>query len=148
MSDKLTRYEPFREMLGLREVMNRWFDDFTHGPSWMTPFDGNHIAVDVMETGDDVIVKAEIPGLKAEEVDISLSGDLLTIKGETRTEQKIEKANYVRQERRVGSFERTLTLPASINADKAKAEFENGVLTLTLPKAEEAKPKVIKVKAR
>jgi HSP20 family protein len=147
MPNKLTRYEPFREMLGLREMMNRWFDDFTRAP-WITPFDGSRVAVDVMETGDDVIVKAEIPGLKAEEVDISLSGDMLTIKGETKSEQKIEEANYVRQERRFGAFERTLTLPTSINADKAKAEFENGVLTLTLPKAEGAKPRVIKVKAK
>ena len=148
MSDKLARYEPFREMLGLREVMNHWFDDFLRAPSSTTPFNGGRVAIDVMETNDDVIVKAEIPGIKAEEVNISLSGDLLTIRGETKSEQKTQEANYVRQERRFGAFERTLALPTQIKADKASAEFENGVLTLTLPKAEEVKPKVIKVKAK
>ena len=83
-----------------------------------------------------------------EDIDISVTGELLTIKGEFKAEQKTEGSNYIRQERRFGTFERTLSLPTQVVADRAKAEFENGVLTLTLPKAEDVKPKTIKVKAK
>jgi HSP20 family protein len=100
------------------------------------------------ETDDDVVVKTAVPGIKSEEIDVSITGDVLTIKGETKAEEKVEKANYVRQERRYGAFSRSLSLPSTVVADKATAEFENGVLTLTLPKAEEVKPKTIPVKAK
>lgn len=89
-----------------------------------------------------------MPGVKPEDIDITITGDTLTIKGEVKAEEKVEKANYIRRERRYGAFSRSLTLPTSVVAEKAKAEFENGVLTLTLPKAEEVKPKTIKVKAK
>jgi len=95
-----------------------------------------------------VVVKSSVAGVKPEDIDITITGDTLTIKGETKAEEKIERENYVRQERRYGAFSRSLTLPTTIVAEQAKAEFENGVLTLTLPKAEEVKPKTIKVKAK
>jgi len=100
------------------------------------------------ETDQEVVIKTSVPGVKPEDIDITVVGDTLTIKGETKAEEKVERANYIRQERRYGAFSRSLTLPTSIVAEKAKAEFENGVLTLTLPKAEEVKPKTIKVKAK
>ena len=94
---------------------------------------------------DEIIVKASVPGIKPDDLDITLTGDQLTIKGETKSEEQFEEGSYIRKERRFGSFQRTLSLPASVASDKAKAEFENGVLTLTLPKSEAAKPKSIKV---
>ena len=84
-------------------------------------------------------------GVKPEDIDISVAGDALTIKGELKSEEQFAEGSYIRKERRFGSFQRTFSLPAGVASDKAKAEFENGVLTLTLPKAETAKPKSIKV---
>ena len=105
-------------------------------------------AVDMYQTDDAVVVKSAIPGIKPEDIDISITGDTLTIKGETRVEEEVNEENYIRRERRYGSFCRSLALPLPVVTDKAEAEFENGVLTLTLPKAEEVKPKAIKIKAK
>lgn len=148
MSNGIVRWEPIREMMSLREAMNRLFEDSFVRPFGPAAAGGMQLAVDVIDTKDDVVVKATVPGLKPEDIDISLSGDILTIKGEFKAEEKKEGANYLRQERRYGAFERTLTLPTMVVADKARAEFENGVVTLTLPKAEEVKPKSIKIKAK
>ncbi|NIO71811.1 MAG: Hsp20 family protein, partial [Anaerolineae bacterium] len=115
---------------------------------WLAPLGDGSLAVDMYETDEEVVVKTAVPGVKSEDIDVSITGDVLTIKGETKAEEKVEKANYIRQERRYGAFSRSLTLPSTVVADKATAEFENGVLTLTLPKAEEVKPKTIKVKAK
>jgi HSP20 family protein len=115
---------------------------------WMAPLGAKTLAVDIHETDDDIVVKTAIPGVKSEDIDVSITGDVLAIKGETKAEKKVEKANYIRQERRYGAFSRSFTLPSTVVADKATAEFENGVLILTLPKAEEVKPKTIKVKAK
>jgi HSP20 family protein len=95
-----------------------------------------------------VVVKASLPGVKPEDVDITISGDTLTIKGETKTEEEVKREDYLYQERRYGSFSRTIALPSSLQTDKAEATFENGVLTLTIPKIEEVKPKTIKVKPK
>lgn len=148
MSKAITRWEPFNEMVSLRDAVNQLFQDsFIRPGSGLMPFDIAQPAVDVIENKNEIIVKASMPGLKPDDIDITLTGDQLTLKGETKSEQKIEEGNYVRQERRFGAFQRTLTLPTSVVSDKAKAEFENGVLTLTLPKSEDVKPKSIKVKA-
>ncbi len=151
MSNGIVRWEPFSEMMSLRDAMNRLFEDSVIRPgAWLAPFEAGalNIAVDVIETKDEVIVKAAVPGIKPEDIDVSVTSDVLTIKGETKAEEKIEQANYLRQERRYGSFSRQLSLPTTVVADKAKAEFEHGVLTLTLPKAEEVKPKTIKVRTK
>jgi HSP20 family protein len=100
------------------------------------------------ETDDAIVVKSTIPGIGPEDLDISITGDTLTIKGETRAEEEVEQESYICRERRYGAFSRSLTVPAPVVAEEAEAEFENGVLTLTLPKAEEVKPKAIKVKAK
>ena len=146
----LVRWEPFRDLISLREAMDRLFEESFIRPrvGWLAPLGAGALAVDMYETDQDVVIKSSMPGVKAEDLDITITGDTLTIKGETKTEEKVEKANYIRQERRYGAFCRSLTLPTTIVAEKAKAEFENGVLTLTLPKAEEVKPKTIKVKAK
>ncbi len=149
MADALTRWDPFRDMLTLREAMDRLFSESFVRPSTAFPFIGMEgPAVDMYQTKDEVVIKAAIPGVKPEDIDISVTGDLLTIKGECKEEEKIEEGSYLRKERRYGQFCREFSLPTQVNADKAKAEFEHGVLTLRLPKAEAVKPKTITVKAK
>ena len=150
MARNLIRWEPWSDLMSLREVMDRLFEESFVRPrvGWVAPLGARTLAVDVYETDDEVILKTAVPGVKSEDIGVSITGDVLTIKGETKAEEKVEKANYIRQERRYGAFSRSLTLPSTVVADKATAEFENGVLILTFPKAEEVKPKTIKVKAK
>jgi len=145
----LIRWEPAREMMTLREAMDRLFDDaFTRPLSLRDGWSASAPAIDMYQTNDEIIVKAAVPGMKADDVQINVTGELLTIKGEMKEqEEKKEKAWHIR-EQRWGSFERSVALPTVVVADKAKAEFENGILTVTLPKAEEVKPKTITVKAK
>jgi len=100
------------------------------------------------QTHNDVVVKAALPGFKPDEVDISITGDTLIIKGEHKEEQEGKQEDYFYKEHRYGTFSRSVTIPVQVKSDKAEATFENGVLTLTLPKAEEVKPKHIKVKPK
>lgn len=146
----LVRWEPFRDLVSLREAMDRLFEESFVRPRarWLAPAGVETLAVDMYETDDAVVVKSAIPGAKPEDLDVSVTGDTLTIKGETRTEEEVKEENYIRRECRYGSFCRSLTIPVPVVSDKAEAEFEDGVLILTLPKAEEVKPKAIKVKAK
>ena len=143
----LIRWEPAREMMTLREAMDRLFDDaFTRPLSirdgWSVP------AIDMYQTDDEIVVKAALPGIKTDEVQINITGEVLTLKGEMKHEEdKKEKAWHI-HEQRYGSFERSVVLPTDVVADKAKAEFDNGILTITLPKADEVKPRTITVKAK
>lgn len=150
MARNLARWDPWGDAVSLREAMDQLFEESFIRPrrDWSAPYEGEALAVDMYETDDEVVIKTAIPGVKAEDVDISVTDDLLTIQGETKAEEKVEKANYVRQERRYGAFARHLSLPSTVVAEQATADFEDGVLTLSLPKAEEAKPKTIKVKAK
>jgi HSP20 family protein len=144
----LVRWEPFRDLVSLREAMDRLVEDSFVSPSrsWATTAGAGMLAVDVYQTDDDVVVKSAVPGVKPEDIDISLTGDTLTIKGESKFEEEVKEENFIRREMRYGSFARTVAVPVPVVADKAEAEFDNGVLTLTLPKAEEIKPKTIKIK--
>ena len=145
----LIKWEPFGDLVSLRDAMDRLFEEsFVRMRGLPTPFGAEALAVDMYETADSVVVKTGVPGVKPEDIDITITGDMLTIKGETKTEEKVEKENYIRQERRYGSFQRSIRLPGSLLADEAAATFEDGVLTLTIPKTEEAKPKTIKVEAK
>ena len=143
----LIRWEPAREMMTLREAMDHLFDDAFTRPltlrdGWSAP------AIDMYQTDDEIVVKASLPGVKADEVQINITGEILTLKGETKqVEEKKDKAWHMR-EQRWGAFERAIALPTEVVADKAKAEFENGILTISLPKAEEVKPKIINIKAK
>jgi HSP20 family protein len=143
----LIRWEPMREMVTLREAMDRLFDDAFTRPLGLTD-DWRGPAIDMYQTDDEVVVKAALPGIKADEVQINVTGDLLTIKGETKEGSETKDKNYHIREQRWGAFERSVMLPTAVVSDKAKAEFEDGVLTVTLPKAEEVKPKTITVKAK
>ena len=145
----LIKWQPVSDMVSLRDAMDRLFEDsFVTRRGFPALWNGDTLALDVYETNEALVIKTSLPGVKPEEVDITLSDDILTIKGETKSEEKVEKANYLRQERRYGTFQRSVQLPANLQSDKAEACFENGVLTLTIPKAEEAKPKTIKVTTR
>ncbi len=143
----LIRWEPMREMVTLREAMDRLFDDAFTRPFDLTAVSSSP-AIDMFQTEDEVVVKASLPGIKSEQVQISVAGDTLTIKGETQQNNEVKEKAYHIREQRWGSFERSVLLPTSVVSDKAKAEFEDGILTITLPKAEEVKPKLITVKAK
>jgi len=127
--------------------MDKLMDDGFRYPGFAFS-EGTIPAVDIFETDNDFVVKASVPGVKQDDLDISIVGDTLTIKGEVKAEEEQKGKNYYRQECRYGSFVRSLTLPAELNADKAEASMENGILTLTIPKVEKAKPKAIKVKTK
>lgn len=145
----MIRWEPFKEIMSLRNVMDRLYEESFIRPSSLWPgLEQGELAVDMYQTANDVVVKATIPGVKAEEVDISITGDTLTIKGEHKEEKEIKKEDYFYKEHRYGNFSRSIQIPVQVKSDKAEAVFENGVLTLTLPKAEEVKPKQIKVKPK
>jgi len=142
------RWEPTRELSTLRDRMDRLFSDAL-GRGWGSE-EGLATApwippVDVFETPENIVLKADLPDVKKEEVDISIENNTLTIKGERKFENEVKEKDFYRMERRYGTFSRTFTLPPSVTAEKAEAAFENGVLTLTLPKREESKPKQIKV---
>ncbi len=143
----LTRWEPMREMMTLREAMDRLFDD-----AFTRPFGRDGLAslpaIDMYQTADDVVVKASLPGLKAEDVQISVHADTLTLRGEFKQEEERKDTTWHMHEHRSGAFERSLLLPTDVQSDKARAEFEDGILTITLPKAEAVKPKTITIKAK
>ncbi len=134
-------------VLSLRDEVNRVFDDF-FGRGWLTwPFEGAWSpALDVSETETAVQVRVEVPGISPEDIDISLSGDTLTVKGQKKEEEKKEGENYTRVERRYGSFQRIVTLPAPVDPAKVKATCKEGVLTIMLEKQEKAQPKGIEIK--
>ncbi len=143
----LVRWDPFREAMSLREAMDRLFEDsFVRPLSWFMPVNGASVLpLDMFETDEEVVVRASVPGVDPKDIDISVTGDVLTIQG---TMPEDQEGNYYLRERRCGAFRRSISLPVPVDTDKAKAEYEHGVLTLTLPKAEEAKPKAIQVKAK
>jgi HSP20 family protein len=142
---KLTRWEPFREMRRMHDMLDRIMDQ-----SFLDmPFDASLregvLPLDIYQTDDDVVVKAALPGVRSEDIHISITGDSLSVRGEMKAEHIEEEPKYYMRERRFGSFSRSLSLPTSVDADRAKAEFEDGILTLTLPKVEGAIAKKIEV---
>ena len=145
----IVRWDPFREMATLQERLNRAFDDawgrarrpdeeFVSG-SWLP-------AVDVRETKDAVEISAELPGLDPKDVEVSVENGILTLKGARQFEKATEGETYHRVERSYGAFERSFNLPTNVDAEKVRAVYRHGVLHLTLPKREEAKPKSIAIK--
>jgi HSP20 family protein len=144
----LIRWEPAREMMTLRDAMDRLFDDAFTRPLRLNDGHWSMPAVDMYQTDNEIVVKAAIPGVKSDEVQINVTGDVLTIKGEVKEKEEMKEKAFHLREQRWGMFERTLPLPTDVIADKAKAEFENGILTITLPKAEEVRPKTISIKTK
>ena len=148
----LMRLDPAREMMSLRDAMDRLFEESFLRPGFFGANESGAamLPMDMYETENEVIVKAAVPGVKPEDIEVTVTGDLLTIKGEFKTESENgdEKRNWHRQERRFGSFSRQVTLPAGVNTDACQADFEDGVLTLQLPKAEEAKVKRVQIQSK
>jgi HSP20 family protein len=149
----LVRWDPFGEMWSLRQAMDRLFEDaFVRPNGFLAATRGedgvNGLAVDLYETGDDLIVTTAVPGVRPEDIDITVQGDVLTIKGETQTEHADDdRSSYHMHERRYGRFYRQVALPSTVKSDAAEAHFENGILKLRLPKAEEAKERKIQVQS-
>jgi HSP20 family protein len=146
----VTRWDPFGEALSLRDAMNRLFEQAVLQPSAETSAQreaGFVPPLDVQESQDAYTIKVSLPGVKPDDVNIQYQQGMLTISGEAREEQEREQGSYHIRERRSGRFSRTLRLPDMVNADKAEASFEHGVLTLRLPKAEETKPRRIAIQS-
>ena len=147
---EITRWDPFRDLSEMQETMDRLFDRGFARPwrlmSWYTG--EGAFAVDLYETDADVVVKASIAGVKPEDVKISVAGDVLSIRGEVNEEHEEKKPDYHRQERRYGAFARTLALPVKVDAEKAEATFDHGVLTVRLPKVSQGGAKSIDVKPK
>ncbi len=149
----LTRYQRpdvawpgFGRLSSLRDELDRLFESpWTELARTSQLLSGWTPALDIHEDKDNFIVRAELPGMKREEIDVSLHDGALSISGERKLEQKFEEAEVYRTERFFGKFQRTVSLPAAVAADKVKAQYKDGVLTITLPKTEEAKPKQIDV---
>jgi HSP20 family protein len=148
----IVRWEPFRDLVSLQERMNRLFDesfrsrgasagqedDWALGGSWAPP-------VDIFEETGNIVLKAELPGIDAKNVDVRVENNVLTLRGERKFDQEVKKENYHRVERSYGSFSRSFTLPNVVDTENIKAEYKDGVLRVVLPKREEAKPKQIAI---
>jgi HSP20 family protein len=148
----ITRWDPFRDMVSLREAMQNLFEESFVAPRGTQSGAVGNLALNVRETPDSFVVTAGMPGVKPEDVDISVLGDTVRIQAELKEEreqtdsQGEQKGRWIVRERRYSSFQRAFTLPTGVRAEAAQATFEHGVLTLTLPKVEEAKPRSIKVR--
>jgi HSP20 family protein len=138
---------PYRDMLSLRDAMDQLFDQSFIRP-YMTDGAGFGLSVDVRAEGDDYVITAAVPGLKPEDLNVEVLGDTVVLKGELKQEREENEKSYLLRERRYGRFSRSITLPTVLNAGKADASIENGVLTLRVPKADEAKPKAISIKVK
>jgi HSP20 family protein len=143
----IRRTNPLGELVSLRHAMDRLFEDSFVRPRSGNPGDEHPLALDIQSTETSIVVEAALPGVRPEDVEISVLGDTLRIDASTRDEQSRDDDEYTYREIRRGSFSRTVALPGGLNTDGATATFENGMLRLTIPKAEVAKPRHIQVKA-
>ena len=151
----VTPWRPFMDLTRWERDMDRIMEDFfgrRMRPWWPERWSRREVmeleapAVDLFEDKNEIVIKAELPGMEKENVEVKLTDHMLTIKGEKKKEEEVKEENYYRSERSYGSFIRTLELPADVHADKVKASFKNGILEVRLPKTEEAKTKEVKVK--
>jgi len=140
----LNRWEPFRSNAGLESQVNQMFSEL-FGRSQESNLTTWAPAVDIFESEHELVVKADLPDVKPEDLDIRVENNILTIRGERKFEKKVDEKNYLRVERSYGCFARTFSLASTVNSEAIKADYKDGVLTLTIPKREEAKPKQIKV---
>jgi HSP20 family protein len=141
----ITRWDPFRNINTLQEQVNRLFENSAQvgrGESALTTWAP---AVDIYETENELVLKADIPDMNEKDLDIRVENNMLTIRGERKFEQKVKEDNYLRIERTYGSFSRSFGLPNTVNTESIKAEYKNGVLTVEMPKRAESKPKQVKV---
>jgi HSP20 family protein len=147
MALELKPWRPFRELASFRgdmeEMMRRFFSEpfgpLSRAEEWQP-------SVDIAEKDGNIVVKAELPGLEVKDIDLKVSGDLLTLKGEKKKEEETKEQDYYRREIYSGSFQRTFRLPSEVDNEKVDASFKNGILTITMPKAENASQKKIEIK--
>ncbi|HLF17757.1 MAG TPA: Hsp20/alpha crystallin family protein [Candidatus Omnitrophota bacterium] len=147
--ERETGLDVFQDIEDIQREMNRLFDFSLHRP--LKAGNGGKLwapAVDVVDEKDVIKVKADLPGLKKEEIEVTVDNDTLCIKGEKKQEKEIKEKDYIRSERYYGSFNRSFTLPASVDPQKVNASYKDGVLEITLPKKEEAKKKEVKVEIK
>ncbi len=147
----IVRWEPFRDLLAIQDRMNRIFDESVRGMNRQGDDDwalGGAWAplVDIYEREGNIELKAELPGVDSKDVDVRVENNVLTLRGERRIDKEVKRESYHRVERAYGSFSRSFTLPSMVDTERIKAEFKEGVLHLTLPKKEEAKPRQISIK--
>ena len=141
----MSRWDPFRQRSSMQRLMDRMMEDaFLSPEEWSQTFEMG-LPLDVRENENEYIVEASIPGVNPDDLDITYDNNTLTIRGEMKSEEENKGETYHLRERRFGSFSRSLTLPSSIKADQIEANYKDGILTLTLPKAEEAKPRRIQI---
>jgi len=141
-----TALDPLRDLSDIRSEMNRLFDGFFGGSSHAAGRERVWApAVDMYETKDELVVVAEVPGLNEKDIQLSITGDMLTLKGERRWNSEVTQDNYYRAERWFGKFDRAVPLPIPVQSDKVKASYRDGILTVTLPKAEDMKSKEIRI---
>ena len=141
----IARFEPFRGFANLQDQVSRLFNDSfrTHGEeSALTTWAP---AVDIYETPNELVVKADLPDVNEKDIDIRVENNLLTIRGERKVEKSVSEENFLRVERTYGAFSRSFSLPNTVNAEAIAADYKNGVLTVSLPKREESKPRQVKV---
>jgi HSP20 family protein len=144
----IMRWRPYGNLINIQDEMNRLFDDFFGRPA-VHGDEGRWIpAVDISEDDDSLFVDVEVPGMKKEDIKVSLEHNVLSLKGEKKQEKEVKEENYHRWERSYGSFSRAFELPVPVQADKIKANYRDGVLHIALPKAEEVKPKEIPIEVK
>jgi HSP20 family protein len=141
----ITRWDPFRNLTTLQDQINRLFDDGFRVRGQESAITAWAPAVDIYETPDELVLKADLPDVEEKDLDIRIENNMLTIRGERKFEQKVSEENYLRVERAYGSFTRSFTLPNTVDAERIQAEYRNGVLNIRMPKREETKPKQVKV---
>src|SRR5499425_2332127 len=140
----IARWEPFRGVTTLHDQFNRLFNDVFERKGEETSLSAWAPAVDIYENEHELVVKADLPDVDSKDLDIRVENNLLTIRGERKFEKQVNEENYLRVERFYGSFARNFTLASTVNADAIKADYQNNILNLNIPKREEAKPKQIK----
>jgi HSP20 family protein len=141
----IARLEPFRGLSNLQDQFNRLFNESFRDPGQESALTTWAPAVDIYETPNELVVKADLPDVNDKDIDVRVENNLLTIHGERKFEKSVSEENFLRVERAYGSFSRSFSLPNTLNADAIAAEYKNGVLTVTLPKREETKPRQVKV---
>jgi HSP20 family protein len=142
----MQRWEPFRELMSLREAMDRLFEESFVRPGGLLGLRGEPSpAIDMYQTADEVIAKVALPGVRPEDVQLTITGDNLTIRAEVKPDPNVKPEDYLLQERRYGPMTRTITIPTPVQADRAEATFENGILTIRMPKAEQVKARQIPI---
>ena len=145
MASSVIRWDPFRNLSNLQEQVNRLFESSFHGRTDESALTTWAPSVDIYETENELVLKADLPEVAEKDIDIHVENNMLTVRGERKFEQKVKEENYLRVERAYGSFSRSFSLPNTVDSDAIKADYKNGVLTVVMPKRAESKPKQVKI---